>query len=126
MILRLPTTSAEIQLPCGGSLDWTAVTGKGIGFECFFFPAGGGMASGDGATIADAFLSMLSDSEMEDVKLDVETAVVFDDLGHQAVRIVCQRLSGGTLESAVFAEEASTVTVATEGTTPRSMENVRR
>lgn len=62
------------------------------------------LVSGLGSTPADAFLAMFADEEFEGLRVPAEVAIALDELGHQAVRIVCQRLSGGQMESAMFAD----------------------
>ena len=62
------------------------------------------LLSGAGEDPAGALLNMFSDIYLRDLRVPAEVALVLDELGHQAVRIVCQRLAGGQLESAVFAD----------------------
>lgn len=62
------------------------------------------MANADGNTVADAFLALFADPIFEDAVLPADVAAALDELAHQAVRVVCNRLSGGTLDDATFAE----------------------
>lgn len=106
------------------------------------------LAHGEGATPAEALLDLLADAEgdLEGTELSATAALALSDLAHEAVGRVCQQLCGEPLERAVFAEAsplpvsdalvkdvARMLKVPTyapsalqEGTTPRSMENVRR
>jgi len=63
------------------------------------------LMAGEGVTPADALMDMFGDIFAEGLKLPAEVALALRELGHQAVPIVCQRLSERDLESVVFAEE---------------------
>ncbi len=64
----------------------------------------GDTARGDGPTVAEAILSLLCSEDSRDLRLPADVAAALDELAHQAVRIVCNRLSGGTMDEATFAE----------------------
>ena len=105
MRFTLPsTTPASVSLGQGFELEWTGITGSGAAVECgFFFPITG-MASADGNTVEDSFLALFADEMFSDAVLPADVAAALDELAHQAVRVVCDRLSGGMLDSATFAD----------------------
>lgn len=85
----------------------------------------GVLASGYGATPADAMCGLLSAfPDSDEVRLPACVAAALDELAHQAVRVVCQRLSGGTLDDATFAEphlldtQSGPVDITTVGAAP--------
>lgn len=57
------------------------------------------LISGLGSTSADAFLAMFADEDVDGLRIPPAVAQAIDELGRQSVRIVCNRLSGGQLES---------------------------
>lgn len=103
MSLTLPTVApAGIILPECHELQWLPdpdYDSDNIEVR-FITPIDGCLASGFGATPADALCGLLSAfPDTDEVKLPLAVAQSLDNLGHQAVRIVCNRLSGGQLES---------------------------
>ena len=88
-----------------GSFDYSDDDGT-LQCSLVFIDSRGGtthLLAGLGSTPADAFLAMFADEDAEELRVPAAVALALDELGHQAVRIVCQRLSGGQMESAVFA-----------------------
>jgi hypothetical protein len=61
------------------------------------------LISGLGSTPADSLLAMFADEDVDGLRIPANVAAALDELAHQAVRIVCDRLCGGTLDSATFA-----------------------
>lgn len=106
-IFTLPTTvPADTILGDGYALDWLGPLPDQDAIEVVFYtPLDGPLASGYGATPADAMCGLLSAfPDSDEVRLPACIAAALDELAHQAVRIVCQRLSGGKLDEATFAE----------------------
>ena len=60
--------------------------------------------SGLGSAPADALLAIFGDEDIDGLCIPAEVAAALDELARQAVRIVCNRLSGGTMDGATFAE----------------------
>ena len=102
-MLTLPTAiPATVELPQGFSLKFrlspvTVATEASlregtdeIWFEC-------------GNNIAEALLELLACLD-EDICLPAPTALALRDLAHEAVDVVCRRLSAEPLDSAVFAD----------------------
>lgn len=100
-ILRLDTMSdlfedgTELEVQCSLVLCFPNATD---------FRSAQYLISGLGGTAADACLAMFADEEIDGLRIPAEVAAALDELAHQAVRIVCNRLSGGTMDEATFAD----------------------
>lgn len=108
MRFTLPVTSpAGITLPEGYELQWLddSYLNPEVVEVHFSAPIDGVLASGCGATPAAAMCCLLSAfPDSDEVRLPADVAAALDELAHQAVRVVCDRLCGGTMDSATFAE----------------------
>ena len=127
MLFTLPSiVPADAILGDGYALQWYGPLPDQDCVEVqFSTPIDGVLASGYGATPADAMCGLLSAfPDSDEVRLPACVAAALDELAHQAVRVVCNRLSGGTLDDATFAEphlldtQSGPVAVPTVGAAP--------
>lgn len=100
------TVPADAILGDGYALQWLGTFPDQDAVEVqFSTPIDGVLASGYGATPADAMCGLLSAfPDSDEVRLPACVAAAMNELGHQSIDIVCNRLCGGTMDSATFAD----------------------
>lgn len=145
MKITLPTTiPATIELPEGFLLKFKQSPVRHDATEASLLEGADEIWFECGCGISEALLALLACLD-EDTRLPAATVLVLRDLAHEAVDVVCPRLSSEPLERAVFvdapllpAPETGTgagvprlplsayESRAKEGSTARSKEHVRR